>query len=139
MVFGLGLWLPTFVAAQMLLGFYMAFVFAPNHKGMPTYTDATRLSFLEQQVLTSRNVRGSPLVDFAYGGLNYQIEHHLFPTMSRRNLPACRKIVRRFCGDSGLTYAEDSVITSCKAIFGSLDEIGRSMSRQIQIAKVIAS
>jgi fatty acid desaturase len=138
-IFGPGLWLPTFVGAQMLLGFYMAFVFAPNHKGMPMFTDATRLSFLEQQVLTSRNVRGGPIVDFAYGGLNYQIEHHLFPTMSRHKFPACREIVTRFCQDIGLSYSEETVVASCKEIFGALDEIGRSISRDARPAKVIAS
>ena len=86
---GVGLWLSTFVVAQMILGFYMAFVFAPNHKGMPMFTDATRLSFLEQQVLTSRNVYGGPLVDWVYGGLNYQIEHHLFVEIGDLELHAC--------------------------------------------------
>lgn len=137
-IFGIGLWLPTFVVAQMILGFYMAFVFAPNHKGMPMYTDATRLTFLEQQVLTSRNVYGGRLVDFMYGGLNYQIEHHLFPTMSRTKFPACRTMVKRFCHDIGLVYTEESVIESCKSIFGSLDEIGRSVMQELPVAKVVA-
>jgi fatty acid desaturase len=43
---------------------------------MPTLTEAEGLDFLRTQVLTSRNVRGSRLVDFLLGGLNYQIEHH---------------------------------------------------------------
>jgi fatty acid desaturase len=104
-VFGLTLWLPIFVAAQMLLGFYMVFVFAPNHKGMPTYTDATRQSFLEQQVLTSRNVRGGPIVDFAYGGLNYQIEHHLFPRIPHTHYPDIAPIVRAVCARHSVSYA----------------------------------
>jgi fatty acid desaturase len=138
-IYGPARWLPIFVAAQMLLGFYMAFVFAPNHKGMPMYTDATRLSFLEQQVLTSRNVRGGPIVDFAFGGLNYQIEHHLFPTMSRHKFPACREIVTRFCQDVGLAYSEDGVAASCRAIFRALDEIGQSITQEPRPSEVVAS
>ncbi|MGH2459579.1 MAG: acyl-CoA desaturase [Chloroflexota bacterium] len=118
-------WLPVFAVGQMLLGFNMAFVFAPNHKGMPMLVDSSHLTFLEQQVMTSRNVFGGRLVDFAYGGLNYQIEHHLFPTMPRRNLPACREVVRSFCQETGLAYTEESVIGACRALFTSLDEIGQ--------------
>ena len=45
----------------------------------------------------SRNVRGGPLVDFAMGGLNYQIEHHLFPSMPRPNLKRAQPLVRDYC------------------------------------------
>jgi fatty acid desaturase len=138
-VFGAGLWVPTFIAAQMLFGFNMAFVFAPNHKGMPMFSEATRLTFLEQQVLTSRNVYGGRFVDFMYGGLNYQVEHHLFPTMSRRRFAACRDIVKRFCSNAGLAYTETSVGESCRLIFTSLDEIGRSVTHDGAIAEVVVS
>ena len=120
-------WLPIFLIGQALLGFQMAFVFAPNHKGMPMYTDATNMSFLELQVLTSRNVTGGPLVDFMYGGLNYQVEHHLFPTMPRTNLGKCRDIVKRFCNTIDLLYTEESVYGSCKILFETLDGIGRNV------------
>ena len=39
-----------------------------------------------RQILTSRNIRPSLVVDYLYGGLNYQIEHHLFPAMPSVNL-----------------------------------------------------
>jgi fatty acid desaturase len=68
------------VVQQGLFGLYLGCAFAPNHKGMPTLTDGDRLDFARRQVLTSRNVAGSRLVDFVLGGLNYQIEHHLFPS-----------------------------------------------------------
>ncbi|HEX5417830.1 MAG TPA: fatty acid desaturase, partial [Chloroflexota bacterium] len=55
LLLGPGRWLPVFLVGQMILGVNMAMVFAPNHKGMPMFTEDTRLGFLEQQVLTSRN------------------------------------------------------------------------------------
>lgn len=125
LVFGFGAWLPVFVLGQMLLGVHMAFVFAPNHKGMPIVVDDSQLTFMEQQVLTSRNVRGSRFVDFMYGGLNYQVEHHLFPTMPRANLSACRQLVRRSCAEAGLAYTEESVVQSFQTLFAALDGIGR--------------
>jgi len=125
LLLGAARWLPIFVLGQLLLGVNMAFVFAPNHKGMPIFTEETRLTFVEQQVLTSRNVYGGPIVDFLYGGLNYQIEHHLFPTMPRQNFAACQKIVKAYCHDVGLAHAEESVIGSCKSLFTALDDIGK--------------
>jgi fatty acid desaturase len=71
---------------QGLWGVYMGLAFAPNHKGMPTTTGEHSWDFLRKQVLTSRNVRGGRWVDTALGGLNYQIEHHLFPSMPRPSL-----------------------------------------------------
>ncbi len=120
-------WLPIFILAQMVVGVQLAFVFAPNHKGMPMFTEATRLSFLEQQVLTSRNVSGSLIVDFLYGGLNYQVEHHLFPTMPRRNFRACQSIVRQFCAETGLAYTEESLVQSYRSLFGALNAIGQQV------------
>ena len=67
------------IVSSLVEGFYMFHVFAPNHKGMVELAADVKWSFLEQQIVTSRNVRGSMLVDAVYLGLNYQIEHHLFP------------------------------------------------------------
>ena len=87
------------VVHQCLWGFYMGLSFAPNHKGMPTTGGEHSWDFLRKQVLTSRNVRGGRWVDFALGGLNYQIEHHLFPSMPRPSLrlaqPAGARVLRR--------------------------------------------
>src|SRR5207248_1178160 len=71
---------------QALMGVYLGCSFAPNHKGMPVLAKGEQLDYLRKQVLTSRNVRGGRWVDFLLGGLNYQIEHHLFPSMPRPNL-----------------------------------------------------
>jgi fatty acid desaturase len=69
----------TFILVQQgLFGLYLGASFAPNHKGMPILAAADKSDFLRRQVLTSRNVRGGWLTDLALGGLNYQIEHHLF-------------------------------------------------------------
>ncbi|GAB2972317.1 acyl-CoA desaturase [Amycolatopsis acidiphila] len=91
---------------QCLWGVYMGCSFAPGHKGMPILARGHGLDFLRRQVLTSRNVRGGIWVDFVLGGLNYQIEHHLFPTMPRPNLRRAQPIVRNFCAQQGIEYAE---------------------------------
>jgi len=101
--------------------------FAPNHKGMPVLEKGSKVSFLQRQVITARNIRGSWLTDFWYGGLNYQIEHHLFPAMPRNKLPAAQKIVRRFCEEQEIPYVETSVLGSYRAIVASLGEISTEM------------
>ena len=82
---------------QGLFGFYLGCSFAPNHKGMPILAAADKTDFLRRQVLTSRNVRGGWLTDLALGGLNYQIEHHLFPSMPRAQPAPAQPLVRAFC------------------------------------------
>jgi fatty acid desaturase len=109
---------------QGLFGLYLGCSFAPNHKGMPTLTDAEELDFLRRQVLTSRNVTGSRPVDFVLGGLNYQIEHHLFPNMPRPNLRHAQPLVRAFCAHHGLPYAEASLFGSYAQAIRHLHAVG---------------
>jgi fatty acid desaturase len=112
------------VVQQGLFGLYLGCSFAPNHKGMPTLTDADQLDFLRRQVLTSRNVTGSRPVDFVLGGLNYQIEHHLFPNMPRPNLRHAQPLVRAFCAQHGLPYVEASLFGSYAEAVRHLHAVG---------------
>ncbi|RAO39738.1 Acyl-lipid (11-3)-desaturase [Micromonospora noduli] len=115
------------VVHQALWGLYMGCAFAPNHKGMPMPTAEDELDFLRKQVLTSRNVRGSRLVDTTLGGLNYQIEHHLFPNMPRANLRRAQPIVRAYCVEQGIPYAETGLVESYRQALGHLHEVGRPL------------
>jgi fatty acid desaturase len=109
---------------QGLFGLYLGCSFAPNHKGMPTLSEAEELDFLRSQVLTSRNVAGSRLVDFLLGGLNYQIEHHLFPNMPRPNLRRAQPLVRAFCRQHGLPYVEATMFGSYAEAVRHLHSVG---------------
>jgi len=110
-------------------GFYLASVFAPNHKGMPQVEKGQELDFLRSQVLTSRNVRSSPLTDLLYGSLNYQIEHHLFPTMPRCNIRHAHRIVRAYCAEVGVPYYETSIYRSYCEILSFLHEVGAPLRK----------
>ena len=114
------------VVQQGLLGLYLGGSFAPNHKGMAILDVDDRSDFLRRQVLTSRNVRGGAVVDVALGGLNYQIEHHLFPNMPRANLRRAQPIIQQFCRDNGLSYCETSLLGSYAQALGHLNTIGRT-------------
>ncbi|SCE90126.1 Fatty acid desaturase [Micromonospora matsumotoense] len=112
---------------QGLWGFYMGCAFAPNHKGMLMPTDEDDLDYLRKQVLTSRNVSGSWLVDLALGGLNYQIEHHLFPNMPRGNLRRAQPLVKAYCAEQGISYTETGLIESYRQGLAHLHEVGRPL------------
>jgi fatty acid desaturase len=103
----------AFIAVhQAAFGFYMGIVFAPNHKGMPTIDSKNPPDFLRRQVLTSRDISAHPFTDFIYGGLNYQIEHHLFPSMPRNKLREAQVIVRAFCEGRSIPYRESGPLES---------------------------
>jgi fatty acid desaturase len=112
------------IVQQGLFGLYLGCSFAPNHKGMPTLTRDDELDFLRRQVLTSRNVTGSRLVDWVLGGLNYQIEHHLFPNMPRPNLRRAQPLIRAFCRQHGLAYVEASMFGSYAEAVRHLHAVG---------------
>ncbi|MDY0813663.1 acyl-CoA desaturase [Kitasatospora purpeofusca] len=112
---------------QALLGVLLGCVFAPNHKGMLMVTPEMRLDFLRRQVLTSRNVRGNPVLDTLMGGLNYQIEHHLFPSMPTPALPRAARITRRFCAEKGIPYHETGLLRSYREIFTHLHRTGEPL------------
>jgi fatty acid desaturase len=114
------------VIHQGLFGVYLGSSFAPNHKGMPILAEDNELDYLRRQVLTSRNVRGGWFTDVALGGLNYQIEHHLFPSMPRPNLRRAQVVIRRFCREHGVSYCETSLFRSWTEVLRHLDAVGTS-------------
>ncbi|GAA0296713.1 acyl-CoA desaturase [Kineococcus aurantiacus] len=105
-------------------GLAMGGAFAPNHVGMPIVPREAKVDYIRRQVLTSRNISGGWFVDLFMGGLNHQVEHHLFPSMPRPNLRAARPFVRRFCAEHGISYTETSLPRAFADIVGYLNEVG---------------
>ena len=112
---------------QGLFGMYLGASFAPNHKGMPILRQKDKHDFLRRQVLTSRNIRGGWFTDLALGGLNYQIEHHLFPSMPRPSLRRSQPLIREFCQQHGLAYCQTSLIGSYAQALRYLHAVGTEM------------
>ncbi|MGZ4531320.1 MAG: fatty acid desaturase family protein [Mycobacteriaceae bacterium] len=112
---------------QALFGVYLGCSFAPGHKGMPVLSPEQAADPLLRQVLTSRNVRGGRVAEMLLGGLNYQIEHHLFPSMPRPNLHRGQRVVRRFCADRGVSYTEVSAAATYLAVLRHLDAVGAGL------------
>ncbi|WP_024934107.1 fatty acid desaturase family protein [Actinomadura welshii] len=115
------------VVQHALFGLHLGAVFAPNHKGMAMPEPGQRWGHLRRQVLTSRNVRGGPVTDWVMGGLNYQIEHHLFPGVPRCNLRKMQPMVREHCAAVGVPYTETGLVASYREALGHMREIGEPL------------
>jgi fatty acid desaturase len=123
----------AFVLVQQgLFGVYLGCSFAPNHKGMPVLGAEEKLDFLRRQVITSRNIRGGWLTDFTLGGLNYQIEHHLFPSMPRPSLRHAQEPVRAFCAQHGIAYHETGFFASYAQVLQHLHTVGGSPRPELE-------
>jgi fatty acid desaturase len=123
---------------MMTFGFFMGAAFAPNHKGMPLVSKESKLDFFSRQVLTSRNVKGSWLKDNLMGGLNYQVEHHLFPSMARPNLKKAHDIVVKFCEENNITLVEMGLAKSYMAIMQHLNKVGLSNNADPFVCPMVA-
>ncbi|MBX0327673.1 fatty acid desaturase [Oscillochloris sp. ZM17-4] len=136
-IMALGLWggLGFALLSQAVFGVYLGSVFAPNHKGMLVVTDDMPIDFLRLQVLTARNVRAHALTDFWYGGLNYQIEHHLFPSVPMHRLRELSVLVKAFCAQRDVAYYETSMVQSYREILSYLHEIGGVLRRPAQASE----
>ncbi len=120
----------AFIAVQQaVFSLYLGCSFAPNHKGMPIIAADSEMSFAELQVITARNVTGGRFTSLMLGGLNYQIEHHLFPTMPRPNLARAQTLIRDFCTDSDFGYCEASLVDSYRRAVRALG--GSSLSTSL--------
>jgi fatty acid desaturase len=115
----------AFLAVQLAtFGLYMGCTFAPSHKGMPILPEDAKIDFLRRQVLMSRNITGPELMTFAMGGLNYQVEHHLFPSMPRPNLRRAKAVVEPYCKEHGVSYSETSLWSAYRIVVRYLNKVG---------------
>jgi fatty acid desaturase len=115
----------AFLGVQLaVFGVYMGASFAPNHKGMPIIDKDAKLDFFTKQVRTSRNISGGWWATWLMGGLNYQIEHHLFPSKPRPHLARARAIVREHCDAVGVPYTETTLWRSYGIVIDYLNRVG---------------
>ena len=105
----------TFIVAltmNFVLSPWLAFGFITNHLGCETFTEeeAKDFSWMELQMRGSRSLKGGFLVHWFYGGLNTQIEHHLFPKAPRFNLLKVQKMTKDFAKKHDIPYFESTPV-----------------------------
>jgi fatty acid desaturase len=115
----------AFIAVELaVFGFYLGSSFAPNHIGMPLVSPRLKLDFLRRQVLMSRNISGGRFMSILMGGLNYQVEHHLFPSMARPSLRKVQPLVAAYCAAEGVPYTQTTLWQSYRVVIRYLNTVG---------------
>lgn len=112
-----------FFLAETMCGLFLALVFGLGHNGMAVYPANERPDFWKLQVTTTRNVTSNPFVDWFCGGLQYQVDHHLFPMLPRHNLAKVHKLVEQFCKEFGVTYHETNMYDGTVEVLTHLSEV----------------
>lgn len=126
----------AFIGVQLaVFGVYMGASFAVNHTGMPILPRDSKVDFLRRQVLTSRNIRGgTPMATFM-GGINYQVEHHLFPNMPRPALKKAQVIAREYCEANSILYTETGLLQAYRIVIAHLNRVGLAAGMAVRCAE----
>ena len=112
-----------FLLAQTSCGLMLAIVFGLGHNGMAVYPADERPDFWKLQVSTTRNVISTPFADWFCGGLQCQVDHHLFPSLPRHNLGKVNKLVKLFCKEHGVTYHEANMWDGTMEVLKHLNDV----------------
>mmetsp|Transcript_5432 Transcript_5432/g.10862 ORF Transcript_5432/g.10862 Transcript_5432/m.10862 type:complete len:471 (+) Transcript_5432:36-1448(+) len=126
--FGVAYTTGLFFLSTCSCGLFLALVFGLGHNGMAVYDAETRPDFWKLQVTTTRNIIGGHgfpqwFVDWLCGGLQYQVDHHLFPMMPRHNLAKCHKLVESFCKEWGVKYHEADLVDGTREVLQHLASV----------------
>ena len=113
-----GLWaiLPAYFMYPLTQGIALAATFAVSHNLDEVKQTPLSDDWAVAQVENSANWGGA-IGNFFTGGLNYQIEHHLFPSIGFGYYPAIGKIVEEECGKRGIHYAKYKTLPEILAKF----------------------
>lgn len=126
-----------FLTMTVVCGILIAIVFQLAHVVEETeFSNAKNTTgFVEDewavhQIKTTSNfATRSRVVSWFTGGLNFQVEHHLFPRISHIHYPAVNKIVKETCAQFGIDYKEHkTVFGAVKSHFMHLKEVGNPAS-----------
>lgn len=107
--------------SQIVAGALLAIVFVQGHSGREVFR--ARQDFFSAQVLSTRDIHAGLWNDWFTGGLNYQIEHHLFPTMPRHNLAKVSAPVRELCAKHELMFDVSGMAESTVKVLKCLADI----------------
>lgn len=107
-------WLVGFLIYGLFAGFVLSIVFqlahTVEHTHFPQPAEGTgRMEdewAIHQLKTTANFATNNKLISWLVGGLNFQVEHHLFPKISHIHYPAISKIIKRACQEYGVTYIE---------------------------------
>jgi len=118
----------VYLLPLFFLGPYLAAIFWLNHIGMPLIRSAESMSFLEHQAASSRTILNPKAMDWFFGGLNYQIEHHLFPLVPSFRLHRVQRIVQKEFAQQSLRYNGVCFTAAVRAVALHFRRIAKGVS-----------
>jgi linoleoyl-CoA desaturase len=134
-VFGFPAWLLGYFFLNLSLGLTLSLVFQLAHVVENTEfehipldeTKHLETAWAEHQIKTTCNfAMGNKVISWFVGGLNYQIEHHLFPRISHIHYPAISKLVMEKCKEFGLPYNQFPTMSEAIAShFRTMKQLGK--------------
>ena len=89
-----------------------------------------RPDFWKLQVTTTRNITSNWFVDWFCGGLQYQVDHHLFPMVPRHHLKQVHQLVTNFCKENHVDYYETDMITGSVELLSHLNKISVEFAKE---------
>jgi linoleoyl-CoA desaturase len=144
-LFGWAGWAVCFLVMHAVLGFTLSIVFQLAHvveETEFTFVDASDFKHIENewaihQIKTTANFSPkSKMINWYVGGLNFQIEHHLFPRISHVHYPAISKIVEEKCKEFGVTYTSIPLMTTAiNSHFRFIKTLGKRPANPVAIQK----
>lgn len=106
-----------------VLSFYITMIFTINHVGLPTLPANHNVSYERLQIEHSRNIKNQPIFDFIFGGLNFHIEHHLFPNAAVNRLRSGNKIIAEYSKEKKINYNESGLFESLGKVYRHFKKI----------------
>ena len=114
----------VFVTLYLTLSVWLSFGFITNHLGCDVFDleEGKELSWMEMQMRGSRSLKGGSFIHWFYGGLNTQIEHHLFPKAPRFNLLHVQRLTKNFARKHNIKYFETTPVQAYVQINDALKD-----------------
>ena len=144
-VWGWGAWAIGYLVMNAVMGMTLSLVFQLAHvventefENVPLdETKHLETAWAEHQLKTTSNfAMGNKIVSWFVGGLNYQIEHHLFPRVSHVHYPAISKIVMEKCKEYNLPYNKyDTMSEAVASHYRVMRELGKGPAEEEVQAK----
>jgi fatty acid desaturase len=119
-----------YLLAQATCGLILFAVTSLGHNGLPVYEADARPDYWKLQVTTTRNISGNWFVHWLCGGLEYQVDHHLFPMMPRHSLPKAHELIVSFCAEHGIKYNEANLWAGTLDVIEHLDVVAKDFFKE---------
>lgn len=136
---GWGVRIGFFLVSQLVSGLMTGAVFLVGHNARPIYARAEAPGFHELQCTATQNVRAMFGTAWFFGGLDRQIEHHLFPTMPRHQHRRVTARVRALCAIHNVPYVERGFFSGLADVWGVLARVGRAARRNVVATELSAA